>query len=188
MSSRASLTAGTSIESWSRAPSKKHLNLKGAPRNLVCTRLPFDSRPPSVPDESLAVLIRGHEIAPGTQTDDRRHGAIINIGRTCWQVGSPCTRRRLRFAYRASGAVDQDLGDGRARPAESRSACAGAREATVTRQIANRSWASDKLRACAPNPLDRPILLHVDVNSSAHRLASREVVDFPGGLLRWKSP
>ncbi len=46
----------------------------------ACTRLPYDSRPPSVPDESLAVLIRGHEIAPGTQTDDSRHGAIINFG------------------------------------------------------------------------------------------------------------
>jgi hypothetical protein len=31
------------------------------------TRLPFDSRAPSLRDESLAVLIRGHEIAPGTQ-------------------------------------------------------------------------------------------------------------------------
>ena len=49
-----------------------------------------------------------------------RHGAIINIGRTCWQVGSPCTRRLLRFAYRSSGAVDHDLRDGRTRPATSR--------------------------------------------------------------------
>jgi hypothetical protein len=97
---------------------------------IACTGLPFDSRPPSVPDESLAVLIRGHEIAPGTQTDDSRHGAIINIGRTCWQVGSPCTRP-LRFAYTSSGAVDHDLRDGRTRPAESRSACAGAREAAL---------------------------------------------------------
>ena len=151
MSSRASLTAGTSIESWSRAPSKKHLNLKGAPRNLVCTRLPFDSRPPSVPDESLAVLIRGHEIAPGTQTDDSRHGAIINIGRTCWQVGSPCTRRLLRFAYRSSGAVDHDLRDGRTRAAESRSACAGAREASIIG---------------ASHYLDPRILLHVDVDGA----------------------
>jgi len=61
----------------------------------ACTRLPFDSRAPSAPNEPLAVLIRGHEIAPGTQTDDSRHGAIINIGGTCWQVGSPCTRRLL---------------------------------------------------------------------------------------------
>jgi hypothetical protein len=52
-------------------------------RNLVCTRLPFDSRAPSAPDESLAVLVRGHEVAPRTQTDDS-HDAIIDID---WLVG-----------------------------------------------------------------------------------------------------
>jgi hypothetical protein len=54
----------------------------------ACTRLLFDRRPPSVPDEPLAVLVFGHEVAPRTQTDDSRHGAIINIGRTCWQVAA----------------------------------------------------------------------------------------------------
>jgi hypothetical protein len=49
----------------------------------ACTRLPFDSRPPSAPDESLAVLGRGHEVAPRTQTDDS-HNAIIDID---WLVG-----------------------------------------------------------------------------------------------------
>ena len=57
----------------------------------ACTRLPFDRRPPSVPDEPLAVLVFGHEVAPRTQTDDSRHGAIINIGRTCWQVAATRT-------------------------------------------------------------------------------------------------
>ena len=33
----------------------------------------------------------------------------------------------FRFGYTSSGAVDHDLRDGRTRPAESRSACAGAR-------------------------------------------------------------
>jgi hypothetical protein len=50
----------------------------------ACTRLPFDSRAPSAPDESLAVLIRGHEVAPRTQTDDS-HDAIIDID---WLVGN----------------------------------------------------------------------------------------------------
>jgi len=44
----------------------------------ACTRLPFDSRPPSVPDEPLAVLAFGHEVAPRPQTDDS-HDAIIDI-------------------------------------------------------------------------------------------------------------
>jgi hypothetical protein len=57
----------------------------------ACTRLLFDRRPPSVPDEPLAVLVFGHEVAPRTQTDDSRHGAIINIGRTCWQVAATRT-------------------------------------------------------------------------------------------------
>jgi hypothetical protein len=57
----------------------------------ACTGLPFDGRPPSVPDEPLAVLVFGHEVAPRTQTDDSRHGAIINIGRTCWQVAATRT-------------------------------------------------------------------------------------------------
>lgn len=42
---------------------------------------------PSFPDEPLAVLVFGHEVAPRTQTDDS-HSAIINTGRTCWQIGS----------------------------------------------------------------------------------------------------
>jgi hypothetical protein len=46
-------------------------------------RLPFDGRAPSAPHESLAVLVRGHEVAPRTQTDDS-HDAIIDID---WLVG-----------------------------------------------------------------------------------------------------
>ena len=37
---------------------------------------------PSIPDEPVAILVFGHEVAPGTQTDDT-HAAIINAGKTC---------------------------------------------------------------------------------------------------------
>ena len=90
----------------------------------ACTRLPFDRRPPSVPDEPLAVLVFGHEVAPRTQTDDSRHGAIINIGRTCWQVAATrtLTAKGLVTALPQQAdehrpqrpilpAVDQQLGD-----------------------------------------------------------------------------
>jgi hypothetical protein len=50
---------------------------------IACARPPFDSRAPSAPDESLAVLVRGYEVAPRTQTDDS-HDAIIDID---WLVG-----------------------------------------------------------------------------------------------------
>ena len=89
------------------------------------TRLPFDRRPPSVPDEPLAVLVFGHEVAPCTQTDNSRHGAIINIGRTCWQVAATrtLTAKGLVIALPQQAdeqcpmrpvllAVDQELGEG----------------------------------------------------------------------------
>src|SRR2546425_1140840 len=49
----------------------------------------------------LGVLVLGHEVAPRTQTDDS-HSAIINIGRTRWQVGSPRGRRPDRSAHASS--------------------------------------------------------------------------------------
>jgi hypothetical protein len=58
---------------------------------------------PSVPDEPLAILVFGHGVAPRTQTDDS-HNAIIDTGRTCWQVGS-CARSPLSLHVNVVGAI-----------------------------------------------------------------------------------
>jgi SAM-dependent methyltransferase len=77
------------------------MHVKGdPPLGLLEKILDLVGRPP-VPEEPLAVLVFGYEVAPRTQTDDS-HSAIINTGRTRWQVGSPRGRCPDRSAQAAS--------------------------------------------------------------------------------------